>query len=556
VLLPLDRDAVIRELGELRSAGVEAIAVCFLWSFINPAHELAVEAILAETWPEAYVTLSHKVAPVIGEYERTATTVINSYLGPVIRDYASNLEDKLRQNGFAGEFSIMDSSGGVMTAADAGRRSVAMLTSGPAGGVLASADLAKRMSIANVITSDMGGTSFDVGLIVGNEPLVEAVSESGGYHVSTARIKVEAIGAGGGSIARVDDVGAIVVGPESAGSVPGPACYGRGGGLPTVTDADVVLGMIEPGTFLGGRMALYRDAAEAAIKEHIADPLGLTVLEAAAGIRNVADNQMADLLRKVTVQQGLDPREFTVFAYGGAGPTHAYAFTEAAGISTLVIPPTSTVHSALGTVTSDRYRSLTTTDVYWTPVGDPDPASHIDVARLSHSFADLQARCHADLDGDPRAEFSRTVFLKFRKQTHELAVAVPEGEITLESARRIIEDFFAAYERIYGAGTVLRGGGVELRTLRVEGRVPSKRVLDPVEFAATGADVIGTRTVHFPEHGSLDTPVYNGELLGVGIALEGPAMIEYAGTTAVLGPGQSLTVDKDRSLIISIKENS
>jgi N-methylhydantoinase A len=556
VLIGLDRDAVTRELLALREAGVEAIAVCFLWSFINPEHELAVESILAEVWPEVYLTLSHKVAPVIGEYERTATTVINSYLGPVIRDYASNLENKLRVNGFAGEFSIMDSSGGVMTALDAGRRSVAMLTSGPAGGVLASSDLAKRMSIPNVITSDMGGTSFDVGLIVGNEPLVEAVSESGGYHVSTARIKVEAIGAGGGSIARIDDVGAIVVGPESAGSVPGPACYGRGGTVPTVTDADVVLGMIEPGTFLGGRMALYRDAAEAAIKEHIADPLGLTVIEAAAGIRNVADNQMADLLRKVTVQQGLDPREFTVFAYGGAGPTHAYAFTEAAGISTLVIPPTSTVHSALGTVTSDRYRSLTTTDVYRTPVGDPDPASHIDVERLGRSFADLQARCLADLENDPRAQFTRTAFLKFRKQTQELAIPVPEGKITTESARRIVEDFFAAYERVYGAGTVLRGGGVELRTLRVEGRIPAQRVSEPAKVVTTAATVLSTRTVYFPEVGSLETPVYSGDELGAGVALEGPAMIEYSGTTAVLGPGQSLTVDNDRSLIITIKDNA
>jgi N-methylhydantoinase A len=314
--------------------------------------------------------------------------------------------------------------------------------------------------------------------------------------------------------------------------------------------------MIEPGTFLGGRMALYRDAAEAAIREHIADPLGMTVLEAAAGIRNVADNQMADLLRKVTVQQGLDPREFSVFAYGGAGPTHAYAFTAAAGISTLVIPPTSTVHSALGTVTSDRYRSLTTTDVYRTPVGDPDPASHIDVERLGRSFAELQARCHADLENDPRARFTRTVFLKFRKQTQELPVAVPDGEITADTARAVIEGFFSAYERVYGAGTVLRGGGVELRTLRVEGRIPAERVLAPAPTGGPTAEPLGERTVYFPEVGSLQTPVFRGDDLAAGFALEGPAMIEYAGTTAVLGPGQSLTVDTDRCLIITIKENA
>ncbi|WFE22556.1 hydantoinase/oxoprolinase family protein [Solwaraspora sp. WMMD937] len=559
-VVPIDLTEVRAALVEMRDGDTEvgALAVSLLWSFVNPAHERALAELIKQEWPTAYVTLSHQVAPVIGEYERTATTVINSYLGPVIRDYVNLLQTRLREAGFTGELSIMDSGGGVMRAGDAAARAASMLTSGPAGGVLASVALARRLGHRNVITSDMGGTSFDVGLIVNGEPLVERTSEVGNYHLALPRIKVQAIGAGGGSIAWVDEVGALVVGPESAGSVPGPACYGRGGERPTVTDADVVLGIIDPDHFLGGRMKLDRPAAEEAIRRYVAEPLGMSVTDAAAGIRQVADNQMADLLRKVTVEQGHDPRDFVIYAYGGAGPTHAYAYADAAGIGTLVVPPTATVHSAFGTVISDRYRAVQTTDPQRTPPGADDPAAHLDSDRIAATFATLIDRCHADLDRDSRATFTRIVYLKFRRQTQELPVVVPEGRLDGQVARRLVDDFLASYERIYGAGTALRSAGLELLTLRVEGRVRLTELAAaaPRRGGTLAAAVLGQRSVHFPETGLVPATVYRGESVGPGLSLPGPAVLEFAGTTVVVGPRQQADVDDDANLVITAREDS
>jgi N-methylhydantoinase A len=262
---------------------------------------------------------------------------------------------------------------------------------------------------------------------------------------------------------------------------------------------------------------------------------------------------MADLLRKVTVEQGHDPRDFVVFAYGGAGPTHAYAYTEAAGISTLVVPPTSTVHSAYGTVTSDRYRAVQATEVQRSTPGSDQPAAEFEVARIREVFADLRQRCHADLDDDPRATFKRIAYFRFTRQAHELQLVLPPGEITLATVEYLIAEFFSAYERLYGAGTTAPGVGLEMHTLRVEGRV---RVTDlrRAEARDEGGDIattqIGTRLVHFPETGQLDTPVYRGEGLARGTRLVGPAVLEMVGTTVVVGPNQRLRVDELRNLII------
>ncbi|HLI27490.1 MAG TPA: hydantoinase/oxoprolinase family protein, partial [Chloroflexota bacterium] len=405
-IVPLNGEQVREAVRLLRARGCEAIAICFLWSFVRPDHEQQAAAIVRDEWPEVFLTLSSEIAPVIGEYERTATAVINAYLGPVIHRYVQLLADRLREAGFAGDFAVMDSGGGVMQAHEAAQRAVNMLTSGPAGGVLASVALARRLGYRNVLTSDMGGTSFDVGLIVEGAPLVETFSQAGHYHLACPRIRVTAIGSGGGSIARVED-GSLRVGPESAGAEPGPACYGRGGTLPTVTDADVVLGIIDPDYFLGGRIPLRRELAEEAIRRAIVEPLGMTVAQAAAGIRSVADNQMADLLRKVTVEQGYDPRDFVLFAYGGAGPTHAYAFAREAGISTIVVPATATAHSAYGAVSSDQYRAFQLSDPQRTPPHARRASEHLDVARINAKFAELEARCRAAMGHDPRLRLSR-----------------------------------------------------------------------------------------------------------------------------------------------------
>jgi N-methylhydantoinase A len=556
VVVPLDRDAIRSAVRELRAAGVKSMAVCFLWSFVNPVHELAAAEIIKQEWPDVFVTTSSDVAPVIGEYERTATAVVNSYLGPVISRYVELLERRLRESGFGGDFTVMDSAGGVMDAEQAGRRAVEMLTSGPAGGVLASAALARQLGYANVITADMGGTSFDVGLIVDGEPLTVTNSVEGRYHLVVPKIRVTAIGAGGGSIARVDEDGLLVVGPESAGAVPGPACYGKGGSRPTVTDADVVLGVIDPDHFLGGSIKLHRDLAEKAIAEHVAEPLGMTVPQAAAGIRKVADNQMADLVRTVTVQEGFDPRGFALFAYGGAGPTHAYAYAPEAGVDIIVIPYTATVHSAFGAVSSDQYRSVQVSDPQRTPPQIRNPSDHIDLKRVNAQFGELERRCRAELRDDPAVSTSRLLYFRYRRQAHELPIAVPAGPVTPEGFDALVREFHRRYERIYGDGTSLPEGGIEINTFRVEGRIPSP-LSDQSSHARTAPGLLaaarlGERDVTFDGEPQ-PTKVYRGEAMPPGAAVEGPAILEYFGTTAVVAPGQRATADADGNVVIECR---
>jgi N-methylhydantoinase A len=552
-IVVLDREGVRRATRQLREAGVKAIAICFLWAFVEPSHEREAARIVREEWTDVFLTISSDIAPVIGEYERTATTVINSYLGPVISRYVELLEGRLRTTGFNGDFTVMDSAGGVMEAAEAGQRAVGMLTSGPAGGVLASAALARRLGYANVITSDMGGTSFDAGLIVDGEPLVETASIAGNYHLAAPRIRVTAIGSGGGSIAWIDDGGILKVGPESAGADPGPACYGTGGIRPTVTDADVVLGVIDPAYFLGGRIPLYRERAEEAIRTTVAEPLGMTVVEAAAGIRSVADNQMADLLRRVTIQQGFDPRDFVLFAYGGAGPTHAYAFAQEAGIDTIVVPRTATVHSAYGAVSSDRYRSFQLSDPQRTPPGSTIASEHLDVGRINARFAELEDRCRAAMNNHPQLSLSRILYFRFRRQTHELPIHVPSGELTAADVERLVEEFHDRYERIYGKGTSLPEAGVEINTFRLEGRIPSPAPGgEGTGFEVKGnleEAVLGQRPVVFAGQ-EVQTAVYRGEGVPAGSHLKGPAILEFPGTTVVVGPTQEADVDGEGNITI------
>jgi N-methylhydantoinase A len=555
-VVALDRDGVRAAVRQLRDAGVRSMAICFLWSFVNPEHELAAAEIIREEWPDVFVTTSSEVAPVIGEYERTATTIVNSYLGPVISRYVELLESRLRDAGFTGDFTVMDSAGGVMDSRQAGRRAVEMLTSGPAGGVLASAALAARLGYRNVITGDMGGTSFDVGLIVDGEPLTATSSIEGRYHLAVPKIRVTAIGAGGGSIAGVDSDGILNVGPESAGAVPGPACYGKGGTRPTVTDADVVLGVIDPANFLGGAFPLYKSLAEEAIAKHVAEPLNMTVLQAAAGIRKVADNQMADLVRSATVQEGHDPRDFALFAYGGAGPTHAYAYAPEADISTVVIPYTATVHSAYGAVSSDQYRSVQLSDPQRTPPMIRVPSEHIDLDRVNDRFAELERRCRTELRDDPAITTNRLLYFRYRRQVHELPIPVPAGLLTAERFDELAEDFHRRYERLYGEGTSLPEGGIEINTFRVEGRIPSPTAhgssnstqqADSLEGA-----LLGRRDVTF-DGVALDTAVYRGEALPSQIEVTGPAVLEYFGTTAVVAPGQSAVADHEGNVVITTR---
>lgn len=551
VIAPLNEERARVLIRRLVASGAQSIAIALLWSFRNPSHEERLAELVTEEAPDIFVSRSSELIPILGEYERTSTTTINAYLGPVIEQYFVRLDDSLRNLSYQGECSIMDSGGGVLPASEASQHAVGLLTSGPAAGVLASARLGEQLGIPNIVTTDMGGTSFDVGLIVGGEPVVDSERIVGRFHVALPAIRVVAIGAGGGSIAKVED-GHLTVGPQSAGALPGPACYQLGGTLPTVTDADVVLGIIDPEYFLGGRMTLDRTLSEQAISKHVAGPLGMTAVEAAAGIREVADNHMADVLRSVTLRMGIDPRDFVAFAFGGAGPTHVYRYAAEAGISDVIIPATATVHSAYGCLISDRHRSFSLAMGQHAPAGFERASDHVDVAVMNDGFASLEEHCCKALSDD--ADLRRFVGMRFRMQTHEMGVPVPGGRLAAEDLDSLVDAFEKIYEQIFGEGTALRGSGVEFTAMRVEARLPVLGTrLRPQAQQGGDVRIKGRRRVFFYEEATeADVPIYLGESLPAATTLIGPAIIEYTGTTVVVGPNQSAHRDVGGNLRLDL----
>jgi N-methylhydantoinase A len=556
IILELDEADARRAVGALLDAGVESIAVCLLWAFRNPAHERRVGELIREAGGDVYLTLSSELAPLLGEYERTATTAVNSYLGPRVRGYVRDLSRSLSERGLAGPFRVVDSGGGVITPERCGQEPVSILTSGPTGGVLASAKLAERLAIRNVLTTDMGGTSFDVGTIVDGAPVVTHQQEVAGYHILKPAIKVTAIGAGGGSIAHVDASGQLFVGPRSAGAVPGPVCYGRGGSEPTVTDADVVLGIIDPDYFLGGTFALDRAGAERAIGERIAAPLGMSVQQAAAGIKSIADHKMADLLDTLTIGQGHDPRDFVVFAYGGAGPSHCHAFASELGARSVCVPATATVHSAFGAVMSDLHITAELSD----PMHARDfaaAAEALDGVRMAANLDRLQRQVEEALiesgatPGGTHCE--RFVGMRFRMQVQRVTVPVGDGDLARGGVADLLARFERQFEELYGAGSAYRGAGVEIVSFRVQGRGH----LDKPELARlerpSGAleRELPSRRIYLGEGiGEVEARVLRGNALGAGDVVEGPAVIEHPGTTIFVGPEQRAEIDElDNTMI-------
>jgi N-methylhydantoinase A len=541
----LREDDVAAAADVLRQAGVEAVAICFLWSFKNPAHEQRAAEIVREALPEAYVSVSSELVPRLGEYERTATTLVNAYLGPAIARYTDVLEHRLG----GGRVFLLDSSGGVMTPAEAGRAPVRLLLSGPSGGVTASQFLGSELGHEHVITFDMGGTSTDVGLIVDGQAIGRHETVAGKYHFLLPMVDVRTIGAGGGSIASVESGGYVRVGPESAGADPGPACYGRGGERPTVTDADLVLGILDADRFLGGRLRLDVDAAARAISTHVAEPLGLGLEQAAAAVKRIVDTRMADLLRTVTIEQGHDPREFVLYAFGGAGPTHAPAFALDV-VDTIVVPASQSVHSALGAIASDV--TLTAELAVPMRLTRTGGAAEADVDEIGRIFERLESRARAALEQQGVREEARTltrfVEVRFTRQTK--AVPVPfHGSVAA-----LLEAFLEAYAKRYGAESVPETAGFELVTFVVEGRgrLPRPRV---ARYPAGGEDAAaasrGPRPAYDPVAGELvPTEIYDGPALRPGNRLLGPAIVEYPGTTVALTAGQEGRVDELLGIVV------
>jgi N-methylhydantoinase A len=557
VLVPLDEASVRQAVGELIAAGAQTFAVALLWSFRNPAHEQRVGAIIREMRPGAYVSLSCEVSPIIGEYERTATTVLNSYLAPKVADYLDRIESLLRERGFRGTFNVLNSAGGVIPAREAAKKPVLLVASGPAGGVMGSLQLAQEIGHSNVITTDMGGTSFDVALVVDGKPLVSATHEVGGFHLNTPVIDIRAIGAGGGSIARVE-AGLLRVGPDSAGAVPGPVCYGRGGKLATVTDADLVLGILSPDNFLGGRMKLDLAAATTAIREQIALPLDMSVEAAAAGIRRVVDGHMADTLREVTIGRGHDPRDFVLLAYGGAAPAHCIGYGAELGVPRILIPATSMAHSAYGALASDIQQSAERSLVLRAGGGTRDPWDGLDCDAINAVFAELERQCLAAMEQSgfsrKESELSRSVDMRYRRQTHDLIVPVPEGPVTPASTRTLVESFEQSYEAVYGKGAGFRFAGIELTTFRVVavGRVCKPSVRKPGSGSAPKS--VRRRIFEPTARAWTDAEVLQWSDMPAKFSVRGPAVIEHPETTVYVGPGQTARLDAAGNLSIDLSE--
>lgn len=555
VVVALDEELVRTEVRRLMDAGIGSFAVCLLWSFRNPAHEQRIGEIIRElAGPEAYISLSSEVNPVLGEYERTATTVLNSYLGPVVERYLESLEARLRAEGLAGRFSVLNSIGGVMNASYAAQRGVLLLGSGPTGGVLGSHHLAAQLGHRNIITSDMGGTSFDVGLVVDGKPVVKAVTEVAKYHVATPMVDITAIGAGGGSIATVVN-GKLRVGPASAGSYPGPVCYQRGGTQVTVTDADVALGVIDPDNFLGGRMAIDRIAAEEAIRTQIAEPMGISVVEAAAGIREIVDARMADTLRELTVGRGHDPRDFVLYAYGGAGPMHCAGFGAELGVASIVVPATSMAHSAYGALSADIHHGAERSESLRTSRASTAPWDEFDISHIESIFKELEEEVLAKLDGDNVAEadivIARSVDMRYRSQTHELIIPVTGDLADPDCLRDLVLLFEHTYEETYGKGSGFREAGIELTTFRVAG---IGRTIKPAFRAFTPQAGAAERTrpvFDVQARDWLDAAVVDWDAMEPERLMAGPVVVEHPTTTVYVAHGQRVHVDAIGNLLIT-----
>lgn len=549
VLVALDLDDARRAIQELVEDGVEAIAIALLWSFRNPVHEVAMAELIRDLAPGVHVTRSSEIAPVIGEYERTSTAVVNAYVSPLMVAYLERLEARVADAGLERRPLILQASGGV-TQVDH-TVPVNTIESGPAAGVVGAKLLSDATGYRNLIATDVGGTTFKVSLLVDGEWSYAREAIVNQYHLAVPMIDVVSIGSGGGSIAWIDAGQRLRIGPRSAGADPGPVAYGRGGTEPTVTDADVVLGFIDPNYFLGGRIRLDRRRAMAAIQTQIADELfGGDLMRAAAGIRTVVDAQMADLVRKATIERGHDPRDFALLAYGGAGPLHAASYGREIGAARLVVPLTATVYSAWGAAGSDVRHTLRDSFALNLP-GDPA------IANGRYLTLDQQARelLHRQDVAESDIVLARWAEVRYRRQMHEVRVPVQAGDIDATALGAIATAFEVRYEALYGRGTAYREAGIEIVTFGLDAIGRTERPAFP-RFKPSGADLETAarpgRSVYWPELAkAIDTAVYDGSLLEPEMAFNGPAIVEMPGTTVVVPEGDSATIDDVLNIVIT-----
>jgi N-methylhydantoinase A len=543
IIVPLDEKAVLERARELVDEGVEAIAVCFLFSFMNPAHELRAQALIHDAFPEMMTSVSCEVDPAFREYERTCITAFDAYLKPVLDRYLSGMEADLRDEGVEGPLLVMMSRGGKCSARIARQRPVRLFLSGPAAGVIGGCMVGKMAGVGDLITFDMGGTSCDVALVVDGKPMVRAEGEIAGFPVRVPLVDINTIGAGGGSIAWLDGARTLRVGPRSAGSEPGPVCYRRGGTEPTVTDASLVLGYLDPETFAGGSMSLDPAAARQVIEEQIARPLGLSLNEAARGIHRVVNAQMAEAVRSVSVYRGADPRRSTLLPLGGAGPLHAVAVAEELKIGRVLIPPRPGVLSACGLLVApvEHERS----------VAFMRSLNGLSIADVRRGLEGLDAECGAlmakEAVNSAAIEVLHFADMCYVGQSYHLEVLLA-GENETDPLARLYADFRALHDRVYGHATAGPASIVNLRAVH--------RVHGLPDFGRSDESAIATvrerRRMIVPTvgGGAVEAAVYDRWALRPGAAVDGPAIVEQSDTTTIIPSGWRATVDGGGNLMI------
>ncbi len=567
VLTPLDEDALRKAAMSMRCEKVESIAVCFLHSYINPEHEKRAGQILAEAFPDAMISLSAEVAPEFREYLRASTTVINACIRPVVARYLQSIVDRLTAEGLKGELLVMQSSGGVLTFSAASEKPVFLIESGPAAGVISSTYLGGVLGYQDVISFDMGGTTAKVGLVQDGTPQVTkdyevgATAQAGigrsrgaGYPIRTPVIDLVEIGAGGGSIAWVDSGGVLRVGRQSAGADPGPACYGKGGKEPTITDANLVLGRLNPSYFLGGEIQLDIEAAHRAIKNRCADALKLDVVQAAHGIVEIANSAMVNALRLVSVQRGYDPREFVLMGFGGAGPVHANRLAAEMQIPITIIPMSPGTTSAMGLLVTDLKHDYSTTMIAQIHTVNPNT--------LDQSFSNLETQGRASLarEGvkEEQMRFVRQADVRYVGQSYELTIPLPSHELDTTEISKALENFHREHDRTYGYSAPQEP--VELVNLRLSaiGQItkPHLHKLDNKNNEIGDAKK-ATRSVYFSESdGFVECPIYDRYHLGSGHNVKGPAVVEEIDSTTVIHPGYYALVDEFGNLMIAAHKNT
>jgi N-methylhydantoinase A len=550
ILTPLNTDDARRAMQQLKAAQVEAVAICFLFSYLLPEHEARVRELLIREFPQAYVSVSHQVLPEFREYERLSTTVVNAYLGPVVSRYMARLGERVQHLDIPVAPYITQSNGGIISLEAAQQQPVRTVLSGPSTGVIGAAYIGQQVGYAQVITFDMGGTSTDVSLVEQGQPRLTTERDIGGYAIKTPMIDVHTVGAGGGSIAWIDRGGLLKVGPQSAGADPGPVCYGRGGTAVTVTDANVALQILNPRHLLAGQMPIDAAAAHAALVP-LAAQLHMQPLDVARGILAVVVATMIRAMQRISVQRGYDPRDFALMAFGGAGPLHAGWIAKELGIRRILIPERPGITCAFGLLATDMRSDYTRTQLM--------SVENSEVADINTLFGDLETQAQHWLaaEGIPpeRRVLHRTVDMRYVGQNYELTVPLPAGSLEPGDIEALLQRFHQVHERTYGYYTA--GEPTQLVTFRLQalGLVPKARLREyPMGHGDAAAALVETRQVYLgkADGGFVSCPVYQRQALQTGHRLSGPAIIEQMDTTTLILPGQQASIDYWGTIVISL----